>query len=837
VIHQSRFSGRIIISKLESLDMFLTKQTKTKMKYLFLLLLSVTGFNVYSQIAVLNPDSARLGNPAGTGTVALHGTALIKNIAEGNSTDSVLVRGNDGAVRFVKRSSFGALGILFSSGDNLPGPNYNGRLLFNTSLQKLRIYDATAGAWKDASPGGNNVISGYGLSVDGNTTLSVDTTSSNGLVSKTRLTAALSNFNFNVTNAFTGVGTVQSPLDLAMVTVAKGGTGLTTLPNGLLKSASNTISAAVSNADYLPPVSPVMTGTPTAPTAAAGTNTTQLATTAYVQAAVASSTGGGGSLNFNGGLTNNGGTISNNLITGISGGQELVGGTGPNDVLVIKGTSADGAASSRAVGINVGNNGSEKALSIFNDGNIGLGTGNHVTGNFQIGEDGSNGNLRYIRNEGASWFGIYDINNNTHYGFANSLGVPIANFAGLGGWYKGIGIMANVESGNGYPIFGVNTGDQAYGANGVGGNMFGVKADKKVTTFNNVLDDGNGGITIEGTVINKVLNGSQSVQTNANKELISIANTGTGNNVLSISPDLTGIPTAPTADPGTSSTQVATTEFVQSAVSKVTINTQTANYTLVLADAGKFIQQNVSSANNVTIPTNTSVAFPVGTQILIRQMGSGQVTIVAASGVTLQSADNALKSRAQFALITLIKVDTDTWAVMGDLTTAVGSMPDAGLMTGNSRITMPVNYSTSDNINWTQTGSFGTGFMTGLGMTGDGLFGCIYQNGVNMDWMLANANEAGNTDYRGFWFDNGHILTEERTGGVYSSSGALGDAIPGTFYGLRKTGTTIEFVSTLDGITYTVIGSWSGLNGYTYLRHFNNNFTLYSPQGVGITIL
>lgn len=44
-------------------------------------------------------------------------------------------------------------------------------------------------------------------------------------------------------------------------------------------------------------------------------------------------------------------------------------------------------------------------------------------------------------------------------------------------------------------------------------------------------------------------------------------------------------------------------------------NRQVASYPLVLSDADKLVEMNVGSANDLTVPTNASVAFPIGTQI------------------------------------------------------------------------------------------------------------------------------------------------------------------------------------------------------------------------------
>jgi hypothetical protein len=96
-------------------------------------------------------------------------------------------------------------------------------------------------------------------------------------------------------------------------------------------------------------------------------------------------------------------------------------------------------------------------------------------------------------------------------------------------------------------------------------------------------------------------------------------------------------------------------------------NRQTASYTLVLSDADKLVEMNVGSANNLTVPLNSSVAFSTGTQILLAQYGAGQTTIVATSGVTIRSNGAKLKLNAQYSGATLIKIDTNEWYLFGDI--------------------------------------------------------------------------------------------------------------------------------------------------------------------------
>jgi len=102
------------------------------------------------------------------------------------------------------------------------------------------------------------------------------------------------------------------------------------------------------------------------------------------------------------------------------------------------------------------------------------------------------------------------------------------------------------------------------------------------------------------------------------------------------------------------------------ASSNVITNAQVASYTLVLADKDKLVEVSNASANTLTVPLNSSVAFPVGTQITILQTGAGQTTITATGGVTI-NATPGLKLRAQWSSVTLIKRATDTWVALGDL--------------------------------------------------------------------------------------------------------------------------------------------------------------------------
>lgn len=100
----------------------------------------------------------------------------------------------------------------------------------------------------------------------------------------------------------------------------------------------------------------------------------------------------------------------------------------------------------------------------------------------------------------------------------------------------------------------------------------------------------------------------------------------------------------------------------------LTLNAQTGTtYTLVLTDANKFITLSNASAITLTVPPSSSVAFETGDQVNLMQLGAGQVTITAGSGVTIRSAGSKLKTNAQYAVATLVKIDTDTWVAVGNL--------------------------------------------------------------------------------------------------------------------------------------------------------------------------
>ena len=110
------------------------------------------------------------------------------------------------------------------------------------------------------------------------------------------------------------------------------------------------------------------------------------------------------------------------------------------------------------------------------------------------------------------------------------------------------------------------------------------------------------------------------------------------------------------------------TQAKEGTPSRTPIITKTDSYTLsALTERDSLIEMGKATAQTVTIPTNASVAYPVGTSIDILQTGAGQVTIAGAGGVTVNSTPG-LKLRTQWSSATLFKRAENTWVVFGDLT-------------------------------------------------------------------------------------------------------------------------------------------------------------------------
>jgi hypothetical protein len=113
----------------------------------------------------------------------------------------------------------------------------------------------------------------------------------------------------------------------------------------------------------------------------------------------------------------------------------------------------------------------------------------------------------------------------------------------------------------------------------------------------------------------------------------------------------------------------STLQTSASAYPTLSFNAQTGTtYTFVIGDANNtLVTASNTSAITVTVPPNSSVAYSVGAILQIAQINTGQVTIAAGSGVTINYTPG-LKLRAQWSVASLVQTATNTWLLSGDLT-------------------------------------------------------------------------------------------------------------------------------------------------------------------------
>jgi hypothetical protein len=99
------------------------------------------------------------------------------------------------------------------------------------------------------------------------------------------------------------------------------------------------------------------------------------------------------------------------------------------------------------------------------------------------------------------------------------------------------------------------------------------------------------------------------------------------------------------------------------------ISQKTASYTLSsLTERDDLIEMGSATGVTLTIPTDATLNFPIGTSIDILQTGAGQVTIAPVSGTVTVNATPGLKLRTTWSSATLFKRAANTWVVFGDLT-------------------------------------------------------------------------------------------------------------------------------------------------------------------------
>ena len=94
------------------------------------------------------------------------------------------------------------------------------------------------------------------------------------------------------------------------------------------------------------------------------------------------------------------------------------------------------------------------------------------------------------------------------------------------------------------------------------------------------------------------------------------------------------------------------------------ISEKTAAFTLSLTDVSSLIE--VNGTFTVTVPNDSVVNFPIGSQVSLLGTGTGVITIAGAAGVTV-TGNPGLKLSGQWSGATLVKRAVNTWALVGDL--------------------------------------------------------------------------------------------------------------------------------------------------------------------------
>ena len=100
----------------------------------------------------------------------------------------------------------------------------------------------------------------------------------------------------------------------------------------------------------------------------------------------------------------------------------------------------------------------------------------------------------------------------------------------------------------------------------------------------------------------------------------------------------------------------------------VSVSAQTGTaYTIGTADVGKLVTVNNAAAQTITVPTNASVAFAIGDQVNFLNLSTGTATFAPAGTAVIRSAGSRLKLSDQYAVCTVLKIDTDAWVMLGNL--------------------------------------------------------------------------------------------------------------------------------------------------------------------------
>lgn len=121
----------------------------------------------------------------------------------------------------------------------------------------------------------------------------------------------------------------------------------------------------------------------------------------------------------------------------------------------------------------------------------------------------------------------------------------------------------------------------------------------------------------------------------------------------------------PTFSPGDTLTAANMSALANSLI---TVNAQTGTaYTPGTAQVGQLTTLNNVAAQTITIPANATTAFAIGDQLNFMNLSTGTATFVAGGTAVIRSAGGKLKLAEQYAVCTVLKIDTDAWVMLGNL--------------------------------------------------------------------------------------------------------------------------------------------------------------------------
>ncbi|WP_228780124.1 hypothetical protein [Aquiflexum lacus] len=512
-----------------------------------------------------------------------------------------------------------------------------------------------------------NINAGNNLAVTGNTNLS-------GNLAVTGNTNLGGNANFAGNSVFQNSSPTIAPLapNSAVFTDA-----FNKLVSNPITGTGNVVLSA----------SPALSGAPTAPTAVAGTNTTQIATTAFVDAgltAINTLADGkvylGNAANVATEVTLSGDVTIDNTGVSTIGASKVVSSM-IADGTIVTADLADGAVTTAKILDGTIINADVSATAAI--------AGTKIAPDFGAQNLTTTGNATVGGTLGVT--GATTLNGATTVN--NTLTVTGATTT------AGITNTGNISTGTS-----TVTGNATVGGtmDVTGATSLSTLETSGPATLNSATVTGNSAVggtlnvtgvtTLTAQPVLSSLNASLPVFTDGSKGLVSNPITGTGNVVLSASPDLTGVPTAPTALAGTSSTQIATTAFVDAGLTA--INT--------LANGKVYLGNATNEATEVTITgdvtlSNTGVSTIGASRVVSSMIADGTI-------VTADLADGAVTT-AKILDGTIINADVSPTAAIAGTKIA----PDFGAQ----------NLTTSGNA--TVGGTFGvTGATTTAGITNTG---------------------------------------------------------------------------------------------------------------------